>query len=70
MAGGAIALVKDGDQISIDVEGRSLSLDVDEEELAARKSAWIKPEPKLKGGILGIYARLAEQAETGAVIGN
>jgi dihydroxy-acid dehydratase len=66
--GGPIALVEDGDTITIDIPNRSLDLDVTEEELQARRAQWQPPEPKVKRGYLALYARLAESADKGAII--
>lgn len=68
MEGGPIALVKDGDRILVDVLNRRLELLVDEAELARRKAAWKRPEPKVKTGYLSRYARLVTSANTGAVM--
>lgn len=68
MEGGPIALIHDGDVISIDIPNRKLELSVDDEELAARKSAWTQPEPKVKTGYLSRYARMVTSANTGAVV--
>lgn len=68
MEGGPIALVKDGDRILVDVPNRRLELLVDKAELARRKAAWKRPEPKVKTGYLSRYARLVTSANTGAVM--
>lgn len=68
MEGGPIALIRDGDVISIDIPNRKLELCVDDEELAARKNAWTQPEPKVKTGYLSRYARMVTSANTGAVV--
>lgn len=68
MEGGPIALVKDGDRILVDVPNRRLELLVDEAELARRKAAWKRPEPKVKTGYLSRYARLVTSANTGAIM--
>ena len=68
MEGGPIALIQDGDMISIDIPNRKLELLVSDEELAARKAAWKQPEPKVKTGYLSRYARLVTSANTGAVL--
>lgn len=68
MAGGPIALIEDGDIISIDIPNRSLRLEVSDEELAKRKAAWKQPEPKIKTGYLARYAKLTTSASTGAVL--
>jgi len=66
--GGPIAVVCDGDLITIDIPNRSLHLHVSDEEIAARHGKWQRPEPKFKKGYLALYARLAESADKGAII--
>ena len=68
MAGGPIALIHDGDVISIDIPNRSLELEVSDAELAERRKAWKKPEPKIKTGYLARYARMTTSASTGAIV--
>ncbi len=68
MEGGPIALIEDGDIISIDIPNRKLELEVSDEELARRKAAWKKPEPKIKTGYLSRYAKLTTSASKGAVV--
>ena len=68
MEGGPIALIKDGDKIFIDIPNRKLELEVSEKELAERRAAWTKPEPKIKTGYLARYAKLTTSASTGAVL--
>ena len=68
MEGGPIALIHDGDTISIDIPNRKLQLEVSDEELAKRKAVWKQPEPKVKTGYLSRYARLVTSANTGAVL--
>lgn len=68
-AGGPIALVQEGDIISIDIDAGTLTLEVSDEELAARREAWVKPEPKYKVGVLARYAKLASSADKGAYFG-
>jgi dihydroxy-acid dehydratase len=65
--GGPIALVRDGDLISIDIPGRRVTLEVPEEELARRRAAWRRPERRLTG-VLGRYVALVDGADTGAVL--
>ena len=65
--GGAIALVKEGDTITIDAEKRSLHLHITDEELAARKAAWVPPTPRFRYGVLAKYARLVSSSSVGAV---
>ena len=68
-AGGPIALVREGDIISIDIDEGTLTLEVSDEELALRREAWVKPEPKYKVGVLARYAKLASSADKGAYFG-
>ena len=65
-AGGALALVRDGDIIEVDVTMRKLSLEVSEEELAERRSRWIAPEHEMKGGYQQLYRDRVTQADKGA----
>jgi dihydroxy-acid dehydratase len=67
-SGGTIGLVEEGDIISIDIPGHKISLDVPEDVLAARKAAWVCPEPKVKTGYLARYASLVTSADKGAVL--
>ena len=66
--GGPIALVKEGDKITIDINAYSITLEVSDEELAARRAAWVCPEPKVKTGYLARYAKLVSSADKGAVL--
>jgi dihydroxy-acid dehydratase len=66
--GGPIAVVKDGDMITVDIPNRSLHLHVSDEEIKARLAKWQRPEPKFRKGYLALYARLAESADKGAII--
>ncbi len=68
MAGGVIALIEDGDIISIDIPNRKLELEVSDEELKKRRENWVCPEPKIKTGYLSRYAKLTTSASTGAVV--
>ena len=65
--GGAIGLVQEGDSITVDADQLLLQLNVDEAELARRREAWSKPEPRYRTGILGKYARLVSSSSRGAV---
>jgi dihydroxy-acid dehydratase len=67
--GGPIALVNEGDRIRIDADARALELLVDEETLAARRQAWVAPEPRYTTGALAKYAKLVGQADHGAITG-
>jgi dihydroxy-acid dehydratase len=66
--GGPIALVRDGDQIRIDLPARKLDLLVDAAELRKRKAAWTKPAPKFTRGWLARYARVVTSAAKGAIL--
>ena len=65
--GGTIALVKNGDAITIDAEAREISLDLPAKELAARRKAWRKPAPRYTRGVLAKYAAHVTSASEGAV---
>ena len=66
--GGPIALVEDGDIIEIDIENRSLKLDVPEEELEKRRQALVLPEPRVKKGFMRTYAKNCLPPERGAAM--
>ncbi len=66
--GGPIALVQEGDTISIDIEGGTITLEVTDEELSKRKATWKPLEPKIKTGYLARYAKFVTSANTGAVL--
>ncbi len=68
MEGGPIALIKDGDEITIDIPARKLEMKVSATELKTRLKAWKKPEPKIKTGWLARYSRNVTSANTGAVM--
>ncbi|NCB73162.1 MAG: dihydroxy-acid dehydratase [Clostridia bacterium] len=66
--GGNIALVKEGDTISIDIPNCKIELLVSDEELAKRRASWICPEPKIKTGYLARYTRMVTSAAQGAIL--
>ncbi len=66
-SGGPIALIREGDEITIDTEGRRVDLAVDAEELERRRARWSAPEPRYRRGVMAKYARLVSSASTGAV---
>ena len=66
--GGVIALVEEGDLISIDIPACKIELKVSDEELEARRSKWVCPEPKVKTGYLARYAKLVSSADKGAIL--
>ncbi|WP_070000493.1 dihydroxy-acid dehydratase [Cellulosilyticum sp. I15G10I2] len=65
--GGLIALVEEGDIISINMHECTIQLEVDDETIARRREAWVQPEPKVKTGYLARYAKLVSSANTGAI---
>jgi dihydroxy-acid dehydratase len=65
--GGPIALLKDGDRVTIDADRKELSAALDEAEWGRRKAAWKKPEPRETRGVLAKYARTVRSASEGAV---
>jgi len=67
MVGGPIALVKEGDSISIDIAQRTINLEISAEEMNARRSAWRAPSPKYTRGVFAKYAKLVGSASRGAV---
>jgi dihydroxy-acid dehydratase len=67
--GGTIALVKEGDSITIDAHKLLLQLNVDDKEIERRRSEWKKPAPRYTRGVLAKYAALAQPANKGAVTG-
>ena len=64
-AGGPLALVRDGDEIELDVAGRSLHLHVDDEELELRRAAWQRPAPRMASGYQRLYHDHVQQADSG-----
>ena len=67
-SGGIIGLVEEGDIIAIDIPNYSITLQVSDEELAARREKWVCPEPKVKTGYLARYAKLVSSADKGAIL--
>jgi dihydroxy-acid dehydratase len=66
-AGGPIAIVRNGDPITIDAEKRALTLDLPRKEIVARLKKWKQPKPRYTTGVLAKYARLVNSAHLGAV---
>lgn len=66
--GGPIALVEEGDMITLDINNYKIHLEVSDEELARRRDAWKAPEPKVKTGYLARYAKLVSSADRGAIL--
>ncbi|MFP4298278.1 MAG: dihydroxy-acid dehydratase [Spirulinaceae cyanobacterium] len=65
--GGTIALVQEGDRITIDAHQRLLQLEVSEDELSQRRANWTPPTPRYRTGILGKFAKLVSSSSVGAV---
>jgi dihydroxy-acid dehydratase len=65
--GGVIALLKNGDPITIDAEKRKITLDLPKKEIEARRAKWKAPKPRYKTGVLAKYAKLVSSASEGAV---
>lgn len=66
--GGPIALVEEGDKITLDINNYKITLEVSDEELERRRAAWKAPEPKVKTGYLARYAKLVSSADRGAIL--
>jgi dihydroxy-acid dehydratase len=66
--GGPLAIVEDGDEITIDIADRKLHLHLPDFEIQKRMSQWRRPPAKFKSGYLALYSRLAESADKGAII--
>jgi dihydroxy-acid dehydratase len=65
--GGLLALVKNGDSITIDAEKREINLEVSAVELGRRRKAWKPPKPRYRRGVLAKYAHAVTSASLGAV---
>jgi dihydroxy-acid dehydratase len=65
--GGVIALIHEGDSVTIDAHKLLIQLNVDEAEIAKRRAAWVQPKPRYTRGLLAKYASLASSASKGAV---
>ncbi len=70
MDGGPIALVREGDIISIDIPDKTITLEVSETTITEREKAWTAPEPKITRGYMARYARLVSSASRGAIVRN
>lgn len=66
-SGGAIAIIRDGDQITIDTEKRELNVNLADAEIAARLESWTAPAPRYTSGVMAKYARNVSSAAAGAV---
>lgn len=65
--GGAIALIKEDDSITIDAEQRQLQLNISDDELEKRRAKWVPPSPRYSTGVLAKYAKLVSSSSFGAV---
>jgi dihydroxy-acid dehydratase len=65
--GGGIALVHEGDSITIDANARLLQLNISPDEFARRQAAWVKPKSRCNSGVLGKYVRLVSSSSIGAI---
>ena len=63
-AGGPIGLIEEGDTITIDIPNAKITLEVSEEELAARKERYTAPQPNVQSGWLSRYARMVTSANS------
>jgi dihydroxy-acid dehydratase len=67
MVGGPIALLREGDLVSIDIDARSLNVELSDQEIAARRTDWVAPKPHYTTGVMAKYAGTVSQADDGAV---
>jgi len=67
--GGPIALLRDGDRVRLDMDGRTLDVLVSDDDLEQRRGAWQAPPPKHSWGVLAKYAKLVRSAAVGAICG-
>ena len=65
--GGPIAAIRDGDEITFDVEARRLDIALSDDEIAARVAAYEQPEPRYRTGVMAKYARSVSSASEGAI---
>lgn len=65
--GGPIALIREGDSVTIDAHKLLLQLNISDEEMAARRQAWVQPKPRYTRGVLAKFGKLASTASRGAV---
>jgi dihydroxy-acid dehydratase len=65
--GGTIALVEEGDSVTIDAHQQLIQLNVSDEEIARRRANWVKPAPRYTRGVLAKFSILASSASKGAV---
>ena len=63
--GGPLALLRNGDTVTVDVDARSISMEVPEEELARRRAAWTPPAPRFERGYGWVFTKHIQQANEG-----
>jgi dihydroxy-acid dehydratase len=68
MQKGPIAVIQEGDLISVDIPNKKLTLNLTDKEIKERFSKWTPPEPKVKKGYMARYARMVSSASEGAVV--
>jgi dihydroxy-acid dehydratase len=68
MQGGVIAVVHEGDMISVNIPEKSIHLQVSEQDILRRLSAWKRPEPKITKGYMARYAKMVSSGSNGAVL--
>lgn len=68
--GGPLAIIENGDKITIDAESKELTLDLSDDEISVRLKKWVQPKPKYTRGVLSKYAKLVNSASKGAVTDN
>jgi dihydroxy-acid dehydratase len=67
-AGGPIALIQEGDSVTVDIEGGELNLNISDEEFERRRKEFVPPAPKHNHGVLAKYAKLVSSADEGAYV--
>ena len=67
MVGGPIAIIENGDTITIDADNNEINLNISEEDIQQRLSTWQAPEPNVKRGVLAKYAKTVGSASEGAI---
>ena len=65
--GGALTIVKDGDQITIDAQRQRIHLNISDEDIKSRLSSWKQPAPRYTRGVLAKYAKVVSSASVGAI---
>jgi dihydroxy-acid dehydratase len=68
MQGGSIAIVEEGDLISIDIPGKTINLNIPQQEIDERLSKWSPPQPRITHGYMARYARMVSSASEGAIV--